>query len=87
MDGRDVLLLFEVNRVCFPHFMKKKITVLIVLSYISFFSEAPLENIDATSNNLSAVLNTTNNEIVFSVPIQTFKFKKEKMQEHSIHGI
>ena len=49
---------------------------------VSFFSEAPLENIDATSNNIVSVINTSTNEIVFLVPISTFQFKKKLMQEH-----
>ncbi len=49
---------------------------------ISFFSETPLENIDATSNTLGAIINTTTKEVNFMVDIKSFKFKKPLMQEH-----
>lgn len=49
---------------------------------ISFFSEAPLENIEAKSKNAVAVLNASKNEIVFSVQIKSFQFDKSLMQEH-----
>lgn len=47
-----------------------------------FFSETPIENIDATSNSLNAILNTTTNEINYMVAINSFQFKKPLMQEH-----
>lgn len=49
---------------------------------VTFFSKAPLEDIDAKSRNLNSVLNIVNNEIVFFVPMRSFKFKKALMQEH-----
>ena len=49
---------------------------------ISFFSETPIENIDAHSTNLNSILNTSTGEVVFMVPITSFKFAKALMQEH-----
>ncbi|HNQ11635.1 MAG TPA: YceI family protein [Bacteroidia bacterium] len=49
---------------------------------ISFFSKAPLENIEAETHSATSVLNTSNNEVVFKIPITTFKFEKPLMQEH-----
>ncbi|MEO8147086.1 MAG: YceI family protein [Bacteroidia bacterium] len=49
---------------------------------ISFFSETPVENIDATSLTLNCILNTSTNEINYLVDIASFKFKKPLMQEH-----
>ncbi|MFI5218047.1 MAG: YceI family protein [Bacteroidia bacterium] len=49
---------------------------------ITFFSKAALEDIDAKSESLNSVLNIANNEIVFFVPMRSFKFKKAMMQEH-----
>ena len=51
-------------------------------STITFFSEAPVENIDATNKEASSVFDTSNNNIVFSVPIRGFEFDKSLMQEH-----
>lgn len=48
----------------------------------SFFSKAPLEDIEATSNSVNSVLNTSNGEVVFIIPITSFKFEKALMQEH-----
>lgn len=50
--------------------------------YINFFSEAPLENIEATSNQVLSVLNAADGAIVFKVQIMTFQFEKALMQEH-----
>lgn len=49
---------------------------------VSFFSEAPLENIEAVSNVLNSFMNTTTGEVVFIVPITSFKFEKDLMREH-----
>lgn len=51
-------------------------------SEITFFSEAPVENIDATNKDGSSVFDESTNEIVFSVPIRSFEFDKSLMQEH-----
>jgi hypothetical protein len=49
---------------------------------VSFFSEAPLENIDATNKNVSSFLNLTTDEVLFLLPIRGFKFDKDLMEEH-----
>jgi len=49
---------------------------------ISFFSETPMENIDATSGTLNCIVNTSTNEINYLVAIKSFKFKKPLMQDH-----
>ncbi|MDQ6758038.1 MAG: YceI family protein [Bacteroidota bacterium] len=49
---------------------------------ITFFSKAPVENIGATNNEVSSVLNTQTGEFVFSVLIKSFKFQKALMEEH-----
>ena len=51
-------------------------------SRISFFSEAPLENISAITQQATSALDTTGNEIAFKVSIKSFEFKKPLMQEH-----
>ncbi len=48
----------------------------------SFYSETPIENIDATSNGMNVVLNVSTGDIVLIVPYTSFKFKKALMQEH-----
>lgn len=49
---------------------------------VSFYSEAPLENIEAVHSGVNAILNTQTNELAFIVTIRGFKFEKELMQEH-----
>jgi polyisoprenoid-binding protein YceI len=48
----------------------------------TLYSEAPLENIEATSIKGKSVLNTSTGEVQFSIPITSFEFKKSLMQEH-----
>jgi hypothetical protein len=49
---------------------------------VTFFSDAPLEDIEAVNRNTTALLNPLNGELAFTVPIKAFKFDKELMQEH-----
>lgn len=49
---------------------------------ISFFSSTPVEDIDATTKNATAVLTCAKNEFVFLVQIKSFTFDKSLMQEH-----
>ena len=51
-------------------------------SEISFFSEALLENIEAVNTKSVSIINSENGEIVFSIPMKEFQFKKSLMQEH-----
>jgi hypothetical protein len=49
---------------------------------VSFFSEAPLENIDAVNKNINSFLNLATDEVIFLVPIRGFDFDKDLMEEH-----
>jgi len=48
----------------------------------SFFSSAPLENIEASSGSLNSMLNAATGEMVFIVPMRSFHFKKALMEDH-----
>ena len=48
---------------------------------ISFFSKAPLEDIDAKNDKVTALLDTSKNEIAVRVPIQEFQFRNKLMQD------
>lgn len=48
----------------------------------SLYSEAPIENIEATSVKGFAVINSGNGEVQFNIPIRSFQFNKSLMQEH-----
>ncbi|GAA4315766.1 hypothetical protein GCM10023149_12510 [Mucilaginibacter gynuensis] len=49
---------------------------------ISLYSEAPLENIDASSAKAVSVFNATTGDLSFSLPIRSLQFQKALMQEH-----
>jgi hypothetical protein len=49
---------------------------------IAFFSETPVENIDAHSSEGSGALNIKSKQVYATVRIKSFEFKRELMQEH-----
>lgn len=49
---------------------------------ITFFSKAPIENIEATNNDVTSILNIKKGEFAFIALIKSFKFQKALMQEH-----
>ena len=49
---------------------------------IKFFSEAPLENIESTNNQVSSVMDMETGNIAFSLLMKAFNFEKALMQEH-----
>jgi polyisoprenoid-binding protein YceI len=51
-------------------------------SHVSFFSDAPLEDITANNKKSTSIFNAATNDIAFSIPIKEFQFQKSLMQEH-----
>lgn len=51
-------------------------------SEVSFYSDAPLEKIQAVNKDGKSVLNSATNEIAFVVAIRGFHFEKPLMEEH-----
>jgi polyisoprenoid-binding protein YceI len=49
---------------------------------VSLFSSAPIEDIAAKTSSGTSVYNSATGDLIFSVPITTFKFPKALMQEH-----
>ncbi|MCB9265570.1 MAG: YceI family protein [Lewinellaceae bacterium] len=49
---------------------------------VSFFSDAPVEKIEAHNSKATAVLDATTGEMEFAVLIKAFQFEKALMQEH-----
>lgn len=49
---------------------------------ISFFSEAPLEKIEATNNSATSIFDLETGNMEFAVLIKGFQFEKALMQEH-----
>ena len=51
-------------------------------AYISFYSSAPLEDIEAHNYNVSCVFDKSNNQIAFLAKIINFDFAKKLMKKH-----
>lgn len=51
-------------------------------STVSFFSETPVENIDAVSNQAVGAVNVKTKSVYFKATMTTFAFKKSLMQTH-----
>lgn len=49
---------------------------------LSFFSATPVEDIDATTNKGVSAINLKTGDVYFKVAVNTFKFKKQLMEEH-----
>jgi polyisoprenoid-binding protein YceI len=47
-----------------------------------FFSEAPLEDIKGTNNQVVAIIDLNNGEVAVSMLMKGFQFRKALMQEH-----
>lgn len=51
-------------------------------STVHFFSETPMENIEATSKEATSVLNSQTGELLITIGITSFKFPSKLMEEH-----
>jgi len=74
-----------VNKILFILLISTQIQAQIFLGNtgkISFFSETPIENITAVNDNVSAVFDASNNNLVFQLSITDFIFPNALMQEH-----
>jgi hypothetical protein len=49
---------------------------------IKFYSETPIETIEATNNQVNSALDSKTGDLVFKVLIKSFNFEKALMQEH-----
>lgn len=50
--------------------------------YISFFSSTPMENIEASTNQATSVIDQASGNMAFQVLMRSFKFEKALMEEH-----
>ncbi len=51
-------------------------------SNIRFFSDAPMEDIEAINKSATSIVDVETNAIVIVIPVKSFEFKKKLMQEH-----
>ena len=49
---------------------------------VSFFSATPIEDIEAKTQQVAAVLDFGTGQLAFSLPVKSFVFKRTLMQEH-----
>lgn len=49
---------------------------------VTFFSETPLENIEATNNTVSSLVNATTDSVLVKIKNTAFTFKNALMQDH-----
>lgn len=49
---------------------------------VSFFSATPIEDINASIQQVAAVLDLSTGQLAFVLPVKSFIFKRTLMQEH-----
>ena len=49
---------------------------------VTFYSTSIIEDIEARSEQVAALVDLTSNQIAFTIPIKSFQFKRTLMQEH-----
>jgi hypothetical protein len=69
-----ICLLFSTQLIAQQYYSKK--------GQVSFFSEAPIENIEAVNKDLSAIVDSQSGGFAFRLKIQDFTFPSSLMQEH-----
>ena len=79
MKMNRLILLFSILLISHAAFSQLYITR---NGQIRFFSQAPLENIEAVNRQVNAALNTSNGEFAFRLLMRAFSFDKALMQEH-----
>ncbi|MDA1243164.1 MAG: YceI family protein, partial [Bacteroidetes bacterium] len=50
--------------------------------HVHFFSETPMENIEAENSQMSGLLDASNGGFAFQVQMRAFHFEKALMEEH-----
>lgn len=73
---KRIIFIIFIPILCFSQ--KYKVTD----SKTSFFSNAPLENITASSSDLQGLIDLETGEFFFRLPIKSFNFKRSLMQTH-----
>ena len=72
-----VILIF----LCFPILLKGQ-KIAVKKSTVTFFSDALIEDITATTTKTAGIIDLSKGEFAFSVPIKEFEFAKSLMKEH-----
>ncbi|MEO7316809.1 MAG: YceI family protein [Ginsengibacter sp.] len=75
-------LFFCIPLFLLPIFMQGQVRLFSKSAKISFFSSAPLEDIEARNNNVVTAWDVSTGQLEFSLLIRGFEFKKALMQQH-----
>ncbi len=78
---RKSLLILIIGMLSMPVLVAQQLFVA-KSSEVKFFSDAPLEDIEAVNTASQSLINTSTKEIAVKVPIKSFKFPNALMQEH-----
>jgi polyisoprenoid-binding protein YceI len=70
-----MILLFATNAVIGQRYITKN-------GYIKFYSETPIETIEAHNRQVNSALDISTGDFVFKVLMKSFSFEKALMQEH-----
>jgi hypothetical protein len=76
---RRILLTVIVSLFTFSSWAQKYVTE---KTFVSFFSDAAIEDITADNKAASGIFNSATNDIAFAIPIKDFEFAKSLMKEH-----
>ena len=49
---------------------------------VSFYSGTPMENIEGVNNQTASVLDSKSGDVIFQVPVKSFKFDRALLEEH-----
>lgn len=74
--------IFFVFTFIIPFYLTAQNLFTAISSEIRFFSEAPLENIEAVNKDAKSLINIATNEVAVIIGIRQFKFEKPLMEEH-----
>jgi polyisoprenoid-binding protein YceI len=76
------LLLIATAFVTLTAFVQADNKLISTASHISFYSHTDAEDITADNYKATSTLDKTTGDVVYSVPMQSFEFKKALMQKH-----
>jgi polyisoprenoid-binding protein YceI len=78
----SLLLFMQVTNFQYPEFASSETVYLSKKSAVRFYSDAPLEDIEATSTKLRGVMTMETGKLLFVIPMTSFMFEKQLMQKH-----
>lgn len=76
---KKILLTIALLGALSPAFAQKYMTR---TGKVTFFSSTPVENIEAINNDAATVIDSKSGDVMFQVPIKSFRFEKQLMEEH-----